>query len=200
MSAAEDVSRFRLLRSYRGRAFHSPSWTIVDVALATLASSGFFEPISIECIGVSEDFVDGDISCSNPMLELLREASDVFGSQIQVASIVSLGSGQENADATSKEMHGPAARDAVTTHAHFSIACERIHEDLQHRTVNLNIYFRFNPGRDINSSQINEWKQISSLKTQTTSYLQTGIVSQHLDAAVNTLHSYSSSVLLSAIS
>lgn len=192
-----DVTQVRLLRSYRGRAFHSPSCTIIDAALATLSSWGFLEPITIEGIGASEDFIDGDISCSNPTLELLKEAADFFDPHIKIMCILSLGSGRESVVASSE---GTAARDMVTIHTHFSIACERIHEDLQRRTRNLNIYFRLNPGRDINSSQIQEWKQISFLKTQVTSYLQMEMISQQLDTAVSALQSNPNGILLSAIS
>lgn len=201
VTAVGDVSRTRLLRSYQGRSFHSPSCTIVDAALATLASPGLMEPITIEGVGTSEDFIDADISCSNPTLELLREASDVFGPHIQIFSIVSLGCGRENPDVNSKGgTTGPSARELVTAQTHISIACERTHEDLQRRTRNLNIYFRFNPGRDLNSSQTEEWKQVSFHKIQTMSYLQMELVSQRLDAAVNALHSSLTGVLLSVLS
>lgn len=197
VASAGDVARIRFLRSYRGRTFHSASCTIIDAALATLSSSGFLEPIAIEGIGASEDFVDGDISCSNPTLELLREATDLFGPDMKVFAIVSLGSGREIADANSQGTTDSIARELMR---HFNIACERAHEDLQRRTRNLEIYFRFNPGQDISSSQPREWKQISFLKTQTTSYLQMEMVSQQLDAAVSALHCNPTGVPLSVLS
>lgn len=189
-----DITRTRLIRSYRGRTFHSPSCTIIDAILATLASPGNFPPITIQGIGAPEDFIDGDISCSNPVFELLQESVHVFGSHTKVYSIVSLGCGQETMDILAKE--GTSS----TAHTHISIACERTHEDMQRRTRNLNIYFRFNPGRNIHSSEAPEWKNLSTLKMQTMSYLQMEAISQQLDAAVSALHSDTEGISLSLIS
>lgn len=200
VAAAEDIIGIRLLRSYRGRVFHSPSCTIIDAIFATLASPGSFEPIKIEGIGPSEGFIDGDINCSNPAIELLREAADVFGPHIELSALVSLGSGRENTAINSVEgKRDTAARNLVTIETQKTIACERIHEDLQRRTRNLNVYFRFNPGWDINSSQTQEWKQLSFLKTKTMSYLQMEMVSQQLDAVVEALYSNRNGILLSEI-
>lgn len=188
-----DPTKTRLFRSYRGRSFHSSNCTIIDVLLATLATPGIFVPFTIEGVGSSKDIIDAETGCSNPILELLKEAGDIYGPQMHASSIISMGSGRENPDV--------AYLVDASSHFHIqiSIACEIIHEDLHDRTQHLKIYHRFNPGRD-GSGGLLEWTQLSHLKTLTVSYLQVGVVGQRLDAAVSSLHTNREGVLLSTLS
>jgi hypothetical protein len=81
--------------------------------------------------------IDAMAICANPARELLREAQDAFGEDMEVANIVSIGAGKENI-----KMVLEAGREVGISHGlRQGIGiCEPVHNDLYGRLQETRIY------------------------------------------------------------
>lgn len=194
VAAADNMSHTRLIRSYRGRSFRSPNCTIVEAFLALLSFPGILDPIAIG----NETIVDSSFNCSNPVMEIIRETEDIFGAQSEIATIISLGAGRGIFSAL-PSISDPFFDRIVSLNTQISHSCEQIHNSLHHRAQNSGVYFRLNPGRDLDPLVLREWSQMALVKTHTIAYLHESVVSSLVNGAVTSLRRLAATVPLSHI-
>jgi hypothetical protein len=113
---------------------------------------------------------------SNPTIELLKEAERYFGRDSEVATIISVGAGksESNASHENPQMIDILKRLAVDT--------ERVHNEVQNRLKELAIYFRFNVDQGI-STQATPYL----IRIHTQAYLEEEAASQTMDDAIKSL-------------
>jgi hypothetical protein len=145
-SNTANVSVVHPIRSYRTRGAQSPSCTILQAACACIASPDTLDPVIIGVSHKRAALIDAIVGCANPAKELLREAQDVFGEDAEVAGIVSIGAGKGNVSVAFE--HGREV--GISEGLRRGVAmCEQVHDDLQGRLEDTDIYYRFNVEHDL---------------------------------------------------
>ena len=140
-SNTANVSVVHPIRSYRTRGALSPSCTILQAACACIASPDTFDPVTIGFGHKKAVLIDAMVGCANPAKELLREAQDMFGDDGEVASIISIGAGKGLVSVAFEDGREVGISEGLRR----GIAmCEQVHDDLQGRLAETNIYHRFN--------------------------------------------------------
>jgi len=134
--------------------------------------------------------IDAMAVCANPAKELLREAQDVFGEDVEVANMVSIGAGKENIEVifeAGREVGiGNGLRRGTGT-------CEQVHNDLYGRLQETKIYYRFNMERELSIHPKDVFAYVSA-------YLGEKPTSAMIDSAVKSIHSLPTGVRLKDIS
>jgi hypothetical protein len=161
----------------------------VEAACACVAYPDTFLPVSIGHGHKQVKLVDGLAVAANPGKELVREGQLVFGDEMEVATILSIGAGKGDVWDVSN-MSGWEMREAVKR---ATTSCEPVHEELYSRLRQTSIYFRLNIERGSGPQM-----QLSS--SAVCAYLKEGVVSDRVDDAVKSIHRRTTGVRLKDIS
>ncbi|KAG8834322.1 hypothetical protein FRC17_009161 [Serendipita sp. 399] len=111
--------------------------TILDVARASIASPDIFPPVTLGQGYNALSVIDGLMGYANPMRELLKEVQDISGPSQHIGCIVSIGTGMQIPTERSRTLDNESLIRIVTN-------TENVHQELQRKTQDLGIYFRFN--------------------------------------------------------
>jgi predicted acylesterase/phospholipase RssA len=160
--------------------------TIWEACRATSAAPSYFEPIDIGDDGEHETFVDGGLGYNNPVEQVLEEASRVFPGR-KVACVVSVGTGVAGAIAFPDSPKTSPAKlvEALKNMATESdTTAERMHGRFRNAKQT---YFRFSVDRGFQGIGLEEWKELSKVRTFTAEYLHQVIISEQVNEAVRAL-------------
>jgi hypothetical protein len=134
--------------------------------------------------------VDAMAISANPAKELLQEAQEVFGEDMEVATIVSIGAGKGNA----KIVFESGQEVGISNTLRKGVAlCEQVNDDLYRRLQGTNIYYRFNMEREMSVHLEDVFADVSI-------YLRERPTTASIDRAVNSIHSLPTGVKLKEIS
>ncbi|MCJ1250798.1 hypothetical protein MMC30_008026 [Trapelia coarctata] len=158
-----------LLRSYQDPEEESGSYTIWQAARATTAAPAFFN--SIRFGNPPAEYVDGGLLNNNPIRLLMREATKVWGPEVQFSCVLSIGTG------------APPTRRLGSLGHQVLIACEKIATQTErtardfkseqlHNLVKKKQYYRFNVARGLQNVQLEEWQVFDLIDAATKSYLE----------------------------
>jgi hypothetical protein len=178
------------IRSYRTRGALSPSCTILQAACACIASLDTFDPVTIGVGHKKAVLTDAMVGYANPAKELLREAQDLFGEDGEVASVVSIGAGKGNFRVAFKDGREEGISEGIRRGAAM---CEQVHEDLQGRLQETNIYYRFNVEQETGIDP-------EVILAHVSTYLREKAVSARVDSAVKSIQYQPTGVKLKDIS
>jgi hypothetical protein len=170
----------QFIRSYPIRGASGPDCTILQAACATIAFPESFEPV---VVGEEENqllYVDAMGGYANPTNEMLKEAEKVFGKNVVVANVVSIGSGKPE---LRPQQLGPSGSQLGNLLKRAIRDTERVHNDIQNRLQSLGIYFRFNV--ESIPPMVNSIGQTT--RVYTTAYLEEAATSQKMDVAVTSI-------------
>jgi hypothetical protein len=188
-SNTSNLSIVHLIRSYRTRSAQTAPCTILEAACACVAFPDTFLPVSIGSGHKLVTLINGLAVAANPGKELLREAQRVFGDDMEVATILSIGAGKGDvwdvSTATGSELR-EAVKRAMTS-------CEPVHEELYLRLRQTSIYFRLNVERG-------SGPQMELCSANVSAYLEEGVISDRVDEAVKSIHLRPTGVKLKDIS
>jgi hypothetical protein len=154
------------------RAYKSPlalplNCTVVDAALATLASPKLFKPVEITTDQiVKKRFYSASLGYNNPTREAVREAWDVFGGNTPAALILSIGAGSS----PPKSIDTP-----METLMHEILEdCDKLAVELSGQFHTSGIYFRLSVDQVIQYPTTDSWKPLSvgGIHAQTLGYLE----------------------------
>ncbi|KAK4233068.1 acyl transferase/acyl hydrolase/lysophospholipase [Achaetomium macrosporum] len=176
----------RLFRTYRVRENASFNCTIWEACRATSAAPSYFEPIKIGDDGEQETFVDGGLGYNNPVEQVLEEARRIFPGR-KVACVVSVGTGVASAIAfpDSPKTSPVKLIDALKKMATESdTTAEKMHGRFQNVK---DVYFRFSVDRGLQAIGLEEWKELSNVRTFTTEYLNQRVISEQVNEVVKAL-------------
>ena len=176
-SNTANASLVHPIRSYRTRGALSPSCTILQAACACIASLGTFDPVTIGVGHKKAVLTDAMVGYANPAKELLREAQDVFGEDGEVASVVSIGAGKGNFRVAFKDGREEGISEGMKRGV---VICEQVHEDLQGRLQETNIYYRFNVEQETGIDP-------EVILAHVSTYLREKAISTRVDSAVKSI-------------
>ena len=189
-SNTANASLVHPIRSYRTRGALSPSCTILQAACACIASLDTFDLVTIGVGHKKAVLTDAMVGYANPTKELLREAQDLFGEDGEVASVVSIGAGKGNFRVAFKD----GREEGISEGIRRGVAmCEHVHEDLQGRLQEMNIYYRFNVEQETGIDP-------EVILAHVSTYLREKAVSARVDSAVKSIQYQPTGVKLKDIS
>jgi hypothetical protein len=171
-SNTSNLSLVHPIRSYRTRSARTTPCTILEAACACVAYPDTFLPVIIGSGHKQVTLVDALTVAANPGKELLREAQRIFGDDMEVATILSIGAGKGNVWDISD------LREAVKR---ATTSCEPVHEELYSRLRQTSIYFRINV-------ELGSGPQMEMSLTNVSAYLEEGVISDRVDEAVKSMH------------
>jgi hypothetical protein len=178
------------IRSYRTRSALSPSCTILQAACACIAFPDTFEPVVVGNGHRRVVLIDAMAICANPAKELLQEAQEVFGENMEVATIVSIGAGKGNA----KVVFESGQEGGISNALRKGIAMrEQVHDDLYGRLQDTRIYYRFNMERELSVHPEDTFADVAT-------YLREKPTSGRIDSAVTSIRLLPTGVRLKEIS
>jgi hypothetical protein len=185
------------LRSYRIRSERASNITVVEAILATCATQPDFLPISIGPALSRQELVGGAMGSGNPTRELILEAYNLFGKDVHVSTILSLGSGRLGALAVPsegiKDKWGDVLRDMVKS-------CEQVAQEMETQVGHLGVYYRFSVEQGLQRIYGADANDIGWLNAQVHSYLEDAQVSRKLDHFVESLRLRQGQVTLEQLS
>lgn len=157
-----------ILRSYRSREEDSAQGTIWEVARATSAAPTFFPPISFG--RPLAEYVDGAMVHNNPIRLLMRELHKVWGADIPLSCVLSIGTGN------------PAITRLNSPGLPILMACAKLATDAEEIARNFKAdqggklqregkYFRFNVAQGLENVKLEEWKSFDLMEAATIRYL-----------------------------
>ncbi|KAH8750222.1 hypothetical protein F5883DRAFT_227773 [Diaporthe sp. PMI_573] len=176
----------RLFRTYRVRENASFNCTIWEACRATSAAPSYFEPIKIGDDGERETFVDGGLGYNNPVEQVLEEARRIFPGR-KVACVVSVGTGVANVIAfPDSPKTGPVT--LINALKNMATESDTTAEKIHWRFQNVqDTYFRFSVDRGLQGIRLEEWKELSKVRTFTTEHLNQHIISEQVNKVVRAL-------------
>jgi len=189
-SNTANASLVHPIRSYRTRGALSPSCTILQAACACIASLDTFDLVTIGVGHKKAVLTDAMVGYANPAKELLREAQDLFGEDGEVASVVSIGAGKGNFRVAFKDGREEGISEGIRRGAAM---CEQVHEDLQGRLQETNIYYRFNVEQETGIDP-------EVILAHVSTYLREKAISTRVDSAVKSIQYRLTGVKLKDIS
>jgi hypothetical protein len=134
--------------------------------------------------------IDAMAICANPAKELLQEAQDVFGEDMEVATIVSIGAGKGNAKVAFESGQEAGISNALRK----GIAMrEQVHDDLYGRLRDTRIYYCFNTERELDVHSEDAYADVAT-------YLREKSTSGRIDNAVTSVRLLPTGVKLKEIS
>jgi hypothetical protein len=161
----------------------------LEAACACIAYPDTFLPVSIGSGHKQVTLVDALTVAANPGKELLREAQRVFGDDMEVATILSIGAGKGDVWGASIASDADL-REAVKR---ATMSCEPVHEEIYSRLRQTSVYFRVNVERG-------SGPQMELTSANVSAYLEEGVISDRLDEAVKSIHLRPTGVKLKDIS
>jgi hypothetical protein len=187
---AANISTLYPIQSYRARGMPPPPCTILQAACACVASPDRFMPVVLGEGPRRVVLVDAMAGHANPTKALLREAESVYGTDAEVATVISIGAGKWNVQAIQDNGRGVGLDEALKQ---GFVSCEQAHEELQHRLRQSSVYFRFNADKELDD-------EAEVILAHTSAYLQESLTSSRLDEALNRIRSRPAGLTLKDIS
>ena len=176
-----DLTVLYPIHSYRTRGAPPMSLTILQAARACVAAPDRFLPVTIGTGHRKVTLIDATTGFANPTKELLQEAQRVFGEDANMATIVSIGSGEVKASKLSK---GDDENALVEALKRVALNTETTHGELEGRLHDTFIYFRFNVDHGFEDVM-----DASLVHSYTSIYLKKAGVNRRLDEAMQSMHS-----------
>ena len=189
---ALNMAQTRRFRTYHVRENASTNCMIWEAARATTAAPTFFKQIAIGEDGhMKEKFVDGGLRCNNPADEVIREARAVFGDNVTLGCLVSIGTGHQGVIELPERsgVSGVFHIKEISALKKIATDCEETDKLLMEKFTNTpdRHYFRYSVRYGADRISLEEWEEMPKVETYTKAYLQESDVSKSIDVTVKIL-------------
>ncbi|KAF2676826.1 FabD/lysophospholipase-like protein [Lentithecium fluviatile CBS 122367] len=200
-AAAVGPTLFRTYEVVRNRSDDCMIW---EAGRATSAAPTFFKRIYIGNEGAKVAYLDAGLGYNNPISQVLNEALDVFGTERQLGCIVSLGTGESDAQDYKQPDWFEKIVPVQLVKSLETIATNtaRVAQDYERKFQGCpHVYFRLNVRRSIGRMALDEWRKLPNISYLTGNYLKEAAVSCDVDRLVQLLigKSKESTVSLEAV-
>lgn len=172
------------LRTYAVRHQPPSAITIVEAILATCASQPEFLPACVNSSFRKQEYVGADLGASNPVRQVISEASSYFERGSSISLLLSLGSGHPGVFAFSPNGGNDALyrlmQELIVDNQQRAL---EIQENMNH----ISAYFRFSVEQGMQRNQHGDSEELSWIAAQTDSYLTTPEMVKKMDECVEKL-------------
>jgi hypothetical protein len=186
----------QVFRTYSSRG-SSVNPTIVEAICATISTPSHFLPVKIGQPLREQSFIGGALGTSNPTQELLKEAESVFGNQMRVAQILSIGSGLPHVLSLESPTKGAGFNRLMNE---VAADCETVARELHARLYNISAYLRLNVDRGMENVGMEDWSVLGDIESHTGAYIAVVSVSNSLDTSLRHLRGRVGTVTLGQLS
>ncbi|KIM21446.1 hypothetical protein M408DRAFT_333464 [Serendipita vermifera MAFF 305830] len=182
-STTANLSHSVTFRTYP-RCGLNTNLAIVDAICSTLACPSVFAPVIVRNGPRQQKYVGGVHGANNPTRELLKEAGSIFGEDIHVAQILSIGAGRPRVS------HLDQATLAGVNRVLEALAmdCEGVAVELSTRLSGVEAYLRLNVDRGMESAGMHDWDDLGSIETHTSAYMDNPTIQEYIEASLQRLH------------
>ena len=157
------------LRSYPVTTHPTSSITVVEAVLATCATQPSFDPVTFGLGYRKKEYIGAGLGASNPTLQVIIEASSLFGGKSGVASILSVGSGHPGVITLPSD---GAKTDLYRTMRDMMNDCMERAREIKQKIGRAGIYFRFSVEQGMQDNHQSQAMDVNWIVTQTESYLE----------------------------
>ena len=180
---SQNIGQARVVRTFPGDSGVDDQWdreiTIWQAARATTAASSFFKPQKLGSGPTAQTYIDAAIGVNNPVVPLLKEAVQEFGTGRRLGCVVSIGTGTRERklgralNGLKNLTQGPRYYvHLINTVKSTATDAEAAHHDLQSKLLLFpGSYFRFNVPEAAEQVKLHHYEKIPELKAMTTKYL-----------------------------
>jgi len=189
------VSYFQPMKSYKGR---QPPFqcTIVEAAVATMATPGLFEPFSIGTFPYKQKYIGAGTVYGNPGERILREAREVYGYECRISIILSIGSGSRPNLSQEKAV---ASIGSANILSHIAFHSDITAKSLEFQLSNVDGYLRISVPAPLWSE--NDWANLGQIASDTEDYLaRERETSTAMDLSIDTLRERRTSITIGQLS
>lgn len=171
-TTAKETTGITRLRSYSLPDELDLPATVCEAALATLAATGFFDPVSVG----ARHFVVGTLGANNPVEEVRGEAANIWCSETGemkplLKCFISIGTGNPGKKVIDsnmlKSLSKTLAGIATETENTESKFIARWAQDFDQKR-----YFRFNVDQGLQEVGLAEYRQLGTIESATDEYLK----------------------------
>ncbi|KAG6855258.1 hypothetical protein H0H87_005961, partial [Tephrocybe sp. NHM501043] len=181
MSAYNWTARIPVLfRTYASPKEPSILCTVWQAAQATSALPGSFEPALIGPPFRQEQFIDGGVGRSNPVMQVLEEAKLVFPERT-IACVVSIGTGKLGTIGMGNKNSKFFENEMISDYEEMAQLMEQIFKDVE------NTYFRFNVEQGLQGVRHGDLDKMPSVYAHTRNYMLMHEVNVGLDTAIKVI-------------
>jgi hypothetical protein len=129
-----------MIRNFQVRQEEALNLTITEAMLATLASPPLFASTSVFKDASTFEYISADLTLSNPIRQIIKEAYGTFGEEARVACLLSLGCGHPGVAVSPEDSDLISWNQFLTR---LMMDSERKAEDIDGQMGHLGLYYRF---------------------------------------------------------
>jgi hypothetical protein len=173
-----------MIRNFQVRQEEPLNLTIIEAMLATLASPPLFASTSVFKDASTFEYISADLTLSNPIRQIIKEAYGTFGEEARVACLLSLGCGHPGV-AVSPEDSSLISWNQFLTR--LVMDSERKAQDIDGQMGHLGLYYRFCVSQGLEQSEGISTSQLESIIAHTVVYLSGNPVSSKMTECTDSL-------------
>jgi predicted acylesterase/phospholipase RssA len=171
--------------------------TIVEAVYATMAIPSHFVPVRIGSRRDHKDFVGGPLGSNNPIRELLKEASVVFGNERRVAQVVSIGCGVLPVLSLRAITNETGAGRLLKE---IPDECEMVAKELAARLYDVDAYLRLSVEKGLGNIEMDQWGLLGDIEMHTACYIETQTIAQVMEISLKRIQRRPGAVTLGHLS
>ncbi|KAH9888239.1 FabD/lysophospholipase-like protein [Xylariomycetidae sp. FL2044] len=146
---------------------------IWEACRATTAAPGYFVPMEIRRGDEVRTYVDGAMGCNNPVIELVDEATALYGTDCTLGCLVSLGTGFSGSKTIGKRKGVLAKYDLFQNVLKIVTDTENAHLSMRKSIrAEHDTYFRFNVRSGTENIRLNAYAELDALSDLTNAYVE----------------------------
>ncbi|MCJ1378166.1 hypothetical protein MMC17_001262 [Xylographa soralifera] len=179
-----------LFLSYKVIKNREYNCTIWEAARATFAAPTFFKRIKIGPLGSEIDYVDAGLGCNNPIKQVVAEAARIYGDDVEIACIVSIGTGQSGSVGLTRPdvFEKWLPRNLIEVLKQIAMDSGKTAEEMELKYKNIpGIYHRLDVDRGLQSISLDEWKSLGEVREHTKNYMRMEHINKRIDMIVDIL-------------
>jgi hypothetical protein len=178
------------IRTYPSDYSTTDQFTISQAARATTAAPLYFESLQTAGDDGKDDrWLDGAVGWNNPVEELLKEASDVFGSSRPIGCLISIGTGTKKASVAASAPNSVAyAKSLWKTMKQSVTDTEPTDLRIQEKVMDYpNLYWRFNVPMAAEAIGLAAHDKMPKLNKMTMKYIDSELCAGEIKVAATAL-------------
>lgn len=152
--------------------------------LATLSTLPLFSPTSISQESEFPEYISGNFFLSNPTVELISEAYDIFGSEWQIACLLSIGCGHLGAFTAPRSPNITKWNQMIEN---LVTDGEQKAHNVDAQMGHLGLYYRFHVTQGLERNSNSTTLSSGEIISHTAVYLADASVSRKMDTCVDSM-------------
>jgi hypothetical protein len=173
-----------MIRNFQVRQEEPLNLTVTEAMLATLASPPLFASTSVFKDASIFEYISADLTLSNPIRQIIKEAYRTFGEAARVACLLSLGCGHPGVAVPPEDSNLISWNQFLTR---LVIDSERKAQDIDEQMGHLGLYYRFCVPQGLEQNEWMSTPQPESIISHTVVYLSGDPVSSKMTESIDSL-------------